>query len=84
MARDTVAAAAPAVMKPGRPCVALILTRIVQNRKGEETNVPVVAIPPITLPGDPPTTRGGIPKTADDGEQFRAPGPTSRPDPLSK
>jgi hypothetical protein len=59
MARDTVVVAAPLAMKPERPCGALILTRIVQNRKGEDTNVPVVAIPPITLPGDPPTARGG-------------------------
>jgi hypothetical protein len=46
---------APPTTKPERPYAALILTRLVQNGKGEETNVVVVVIPPITLPGDPPT-----------------------------
>jgi hypothetical protein len=81
MARDTVVVAALLAMKPERPCGALILTRIVQNRKGEETNVPVVAIPPITLPGDPPTARGG--DAAELEPRREIPGTRERSQPLS-
>ena len=77
-------AAVPPTTKPEFPYGALILTRLVQNGKGEEMNMVVVVIPPITLPGDPPTAHDGNPKYADDGEKFRVPGRTSRPDPLPK